>query len=85
MINPSRDDATLCFLRFGYAGIWGNAGHRPRRWLQQRDGFDVPGTAVTADLVHPHNKSCDARLSLFSNKRFRRIKVTFCPDHSTGK
>ena len=85
MISPSRDDATSCFLGFGYAGIWGNAGHRLCRQLQQRDGFDVPGTEVTADLVHPHNKSCDAHLSLISHKHFRRMKVTFHPDHSTGK
>lgn len=53
--------------------------------LQQRDSLDVPGTAVTANLAHPHHKFYNAKLSLCSDKHFREIKVTFSPGHSTGK
>lgn len=76
------------FSGFGYVGIWGNGGHgtgREQQELQQRDRFHVPGTAATANLVHPHNKCNDAQLSFFSDKRFRELELNFSSGHSTGK
>ena len=71
MISPSKEDTRSCFFWVWGARDLGQCQAQQEgksRRLHQRDSFDVPGTKLTANLVHPHNKFYNAELSSFSDE-----------------